>query len=434
MSYMFLGASAFNQDIGAWNTANVTNMSTMFAGASVFNGNIGSWNTSNVTDMSGMFGSASAFNQNIGAWNTANATNMSEMFELATAFDQNLGGWNVANLTDATEMFASTTLSTSNYDALLIGWDAQTLQPNVTFDGGSSKYCNSAAARVNMVSSDNWTITDGGEDCTTTISDTFNYANNGDANPLGPTLIIFQVVNGAPLDITVDYTPQAGTVPTPPANALPLQWDASASHPGFAVIVTQCYDPSILTGQDETKLHVYHYNGTSWQDLGGTLDTTTHAPYHCITATVALTTLSPLALAPSSNTALNVKKLRARINDKGRVIIKWRTTSEALVEGFNIYRKRGKGAWKLLNEQMRPAKHLDDGTSAGYRFRDATAKQDATYRYRIEVIYKDGHTEFTKRIKFKVQESFNLPFMPQRQEALNLLPLEQWLSAIFLVR
>ena len=46
---------AFNQNIGSWNTANVTNMSDMFHGASAFNQDIGSWNTANVTNMSDMF-------------------------------------------------------------------------------------------------------------------------------------------------------------------------------------------------------------------------------------------------------------------------------------------------------------------------------------------------------------------------------------------
>jgi hypothetical protein len=71
----------------------------------------------------------------------------------------------VTSLTNATDMFDGIALSTANYDALLNGWDAQALNSGVTFSGGNSTYCTGETARANMISSDSWTITDGGRDC-----------------------------------------------------------------------------------------------------------------------------------------------------------------------------------------------------------------------------------------------------------------------------
>gem|GEM_PF-1616676 len=165
MYQMFASAYAFNQDIGNWNTANVTNMNGMFYNAGAFNQNIGGWDTGNVTNMSVMFYKASAFNQDISNWNTANVTNMTQMFAGAGAFNQNIGNWNVTALANAASMFSGVTLSTANYDALLIGWGAQALQSGVRFSGGASTYCIGQAARDHMTSVHGWTITDGGKGC-----------------------------------------------------------------------------------------------------------------------------------------------------------------------------------------------------------------------------------------------------------------------------
>ena len=164
MYSMFSGATAFNQNIGRWNTEQVTNMQEMFGDATSFNQDIGGWNTAKVTTMFGMFSGATAFNQNIGNWNTSAVTSMSAMFSGATAFNQNIGGWNVEAVWSMRDMFEEASLSPANYDALLVGWDAQTLQMGVAFGGGGSQYSSGAAhtARENMKNSDNWTITDGG--------------------------------------------------------------------------------------------------------------------------------------------------------------------------------------------------------------------------------------------------------------------------------
>ncbi|WP_282030859.1 BspA family leucine-rich repeat surface protein [Winogradskyella eximia] len=162
MQNMFQDAINFNQDIGNWNVSNVLNMANMFNGCSSFNQNLENWDTSSVINMSRMFDDAIVFNQNIGSWNTSAVTNMFNMFYNAISFDQDLGNWNVENVTVFDAIFFNDTLSIANYDSLLIGWNAQNLQPNLYFNGGFSQYCEGEAARANMIASDNWNISDGG--------------------------------------------------------------------------------------------------------------------------------------------------------------------------------------------------------------------------------------------------------------------------------
>ena len=174
MSFMFQGATSFNQNLeenyGYWVTSGALNMRYMFYGATSFaNGGIAwmAWQTNNVTNMSAMFFNTPLFNADITSWTTNNVTNMDSMFYQAAAFNQNIGVWNISNVVNFSNFMGTKTpltLSTTNLNGIYNGWASRPVKPNINISFGSAKRTAASTATKLVLTSapNNWSIADGG--------------------------------------------------------------------------------------------------------------------------------------------------------------------------------------------------------------------------------------------------------------------------------
>jgi len=118
-----------------------------------------------------MFDGCAALNQSVSDFDTSLVENMHSMFCACIAFKQSLAAFNIEAVTDIGNMCNSCNINavgtTTNYDATLVSWAAQTVHAALNFHGGTSKYSvagGGTAARATLTGApNNWIITDGGQ-------------------------------------------------------------------------------------------------------------------------------------------------------------------------------------------------------------------------------------------------------------------------------
>jgi surface protein len=164
MSYMFRDATSANPDVSNWDVSSVTNMSYMFRDATSANPDVSNWDVSNVTNMSVMFFNASSANPDTSNWDVSSVTNMSNMFQGASSANPDTSNWDISNIVNMFRMFENSNLSKENLTACYENWSLLTLQQNVSFSAGTTKYnASGQTGRDILVNTYNWSITDGGQ-------------------------------------------------------------------------------------------------------------------------------------------------------------------------------------------------------------------------------------------------------------------------------
>ena len=174
------------------------------------------------------FSTAYAFNADVSNWDTSNVTDMVHGFAYITGavFSPDLRNWDIGNLVRGQDLFISgyENLTTSNYNALLLAWEAQAPVNAVPIGFGDAKYTLGSAAeaaRTSLINTYGWTITDGGGIAPALITnlvasynfdaDFTDYTGNNPLTPSGATPPVAGVAGGvvsncAEFNNTADYT------------------------------------------------------------------------------------------------------------------------------------------------------------------------------------------------------------------------------------
>lgn len=122
--------------------------------------------TIGTNDMANTFRECTVFNGNVNNWDVSGVTNFFAFLYLANSFTGALDNWDIGSVTTIGFFANGATITTVNYDALLVSWEGQ--NPNSGFTNvnfGNSQYSlgsAAATARASLVSTYGWTIIDGG--------------------------------------------------------------------------------------------------------------------------------------------------------------------------------------------------------------------------------------------------------------------------------
>ena len=170
----FLGCTNLTEfTAGSTDTSAVTTMSEMFRSCSSLTSlDVSNFDTSSVTDMSVMFFLCSGLTSiDVSSFDTGKVTNMAYIFYGCYALTSMVGveDWDITDLNGVTDLnlfLIGGRMTTAQYDALLVKWEAQASGiVAMTPSFGTSTYTGSSAAATAHASLNNthgWSIGDGG--------------------------------------------------------------------------------------------------------------------------------------------------------------------------------------------------------------------------------------------------------------------------------
>ena len=410
------------QSIDQWGDIQWESMADAFAGAeNMTYSATDNPDLSRVTSMRRMFIGASAFNGDLSAWDVSSVTDMYGMFAFATSFNQNLGSWDVSGVDDSEDsfgiMFDGSGLSAENYDRTLIGWSRLDLLQNAIFGASGLAYCDAGPFRTYLQNEFGWTIDDGGQatGCPSDLASGGNDAVSSDESvPLTTgTRVVFSGTS---------YTGSGGSgqvalgrFSEAPRNVGGIPESSVSS---YRLVLVASPDLS-FDGTTEVRFTASEFPGIPApgevavyrRPVPGEGDfTALPTSYEASSGEIVAETgsagepgrLGELVFA-SDNNPLPVELARfegAVIEKKGAagsaVLLRWATASEESNTGFQVQRRTEGGSWTDLQFVEGAGTTPEPQT---YRFTDADLPYAAdSLRYRLKQIDTDGTASLTDPI------------------------------------
>lgn len=172
-SSTFRGSTSITSiDLSNGGFDSATGMSSTFLGCTSLTtiGSTATWNPVSLTSLSDTFnGCTSLTSVDMSCFDVSPLTTIYRCFNNCSSLTSigDISGWNITGLTTGVAFLGGTTgvLSTAEYDAVLVAWEAQTEPTNISVNFGDAVYTTGSAAdtaRSVLISTSGWTITDGG--------------------------------------------------------------------------------------------------------------------------------------------------------------------------------------------------------------------------------------------------------------------------------
>ena len=146
----FRNASSFNADMTGWVVQGNMFYSYLFNSNSTITGiGLDTWDVSNLTAFRAY--NCSNLNPDITSWDTSAL--LAVGWQSCSSFNRSMANWDINQVTNFYNFLLGSGISTANYDATLIAWDAQgTMAFSGTVNFGSSKFTGGGAAEAARLS------------------------------------------------------------------------------------------------------------------------------------------------------------------------------------------------------------------------------------------------------------------------------------------